>query len=93
MLSDGRTTFIVPVESKSNKYIIGLERSMFELEWDGLSADVFNLNEINTVEEHYPKNRFNDGKCDPQGRLWAGKLFSELHDENVCNQKFKLSFH
>ncbi len=48
---------------------------MCELEWDGVSTDVFKLNKLNTVENDYPKNRFNDGKCDPQGRLWAGMFY------------------
>jgi sugar lactone lactonase YvrE len=29
------------------------------------------------VEEHLSANRFNDGKCDPQGRLWAGTMSND----------------
>lgn len=29
------------------------------------------------VETEKPKNRFNDGKCDPQGRFWFGSISAE----------------
>ena len=32
-------------------------------------------------EAHLPQNRFNDGKCDPAGRFWAGTL--ELVEEDM----------
>ena len=32
------------------------------------------LEEIVMVEADLPNNRFNDGKCDPAGRFWAGSM-------------------
>ena len=39
------------------------------------------LDIIADPESHLPQNRFNDGKCDPAGRFWAGTL--ELVEENM----------
>jgi sugar lactone lactonase YvrE len=38
------------------------------------------------AESHLPGNRFNDGKCDPAGRFWAGSLaLDEDHGEGKGN--------
>ena len=74
-IAEGRPTLIVPVENETNKYIIAHERNLQVLEWDGQSSAPTSLKKIATVEEDRPRNRFNDGKCDPKGRLWTGNKF------------------
>lgn len=38
---------------------------------------------ILAVEADKPDNRFNDGKCDPQGRFWFGSISQEPHQANL----------
>lgn len=43
-----------------------------------LDLDSGKLEEMAMVEDHLPGNRFNDGKCDPAGRFWAGSMAYDL---------------
>ena len=68
-------SLVIPVANEPNKFIIGLGRSLRVLEWDGNSeADTSNLKSLHVVHDDNLGGRFNDGKCDSSGRLWAGKL-------------------
>lgn len=40
------------------------------------------LTPIGDPEADYPQNRFNDGRCDSQGRFWAGTLNETKKDYN-----------
>jgi len=39
-----------------------------------LDTETEQLTPITDPESHLPENRFNDGKCDPAGRFWAGSM-------------------
>ncbi|MFD3449973.1 SMP-30/gluconolactonase/LRE family protein [Microbacteriaceae bacterium 4G12] len=55
------------VPSASGELILALENGFYSL-----NLDTEELQFISDPESHLQENRFNDGKCDPAGRFWAG---------------------
>jgi len=53
-----------------------------------ISRDGKIIEEINDPESHLPGNRFNDGKCDPTGRFWAGTM--SLAEENGAGSLYTI---
>lgn len=39
-----------------------------------LDRETGKIEYVDNPESHLPENRFNDGKCDPAGRLWVGSM-------------------
>lgn len=60
----GNVTLIVPCVNGG--YVISKDRSLCHLDWETETVTT-----LHTVEDE-KDNRFNDGKCDRNGRLWAG---------------------
>eukprot|EP00105_Crassostrea_gigas_P020554 XP_011439351.1 PREDICTED: regucalcin isoform X3 [Crassostrea gigas] len=61
---DDTAGFVVP--ARKGGLIAGVRRCLVHV--DGDSKKVTKLHEV----DHGLQTRFNDGKCDPQGRVWAG---------------------
>lgn len=76
--------FIVPVEGKSDQFVVGLGRTIALVTWDGVSQEASRVEVLAEVENRagVDGNRFNDGKADPVGRLWAGRYL-------VCLENLK----
>jgi sugar lactone lactonase YvrE len=59
----------VVLEGQNGKLILGLDRKLVRYDWE-----TEQLEELCSVEEDLSLNRFNDGKVDPNGRIWIGTL-------------------
>jgi len=57
------------VPRKSGGLMLGIKGG-----FAGLDLETEAVEEIAMVEIDLPNNRFNDGKCDPAGRFWAGSM-------------------
>ncbi|MFD1356715.1 SMP-30/gluconolactonase/LRE family protein [Fictibacillus halophilus] len=57
------------VPRKSGGVVVAMEKGFYFLD-----LDTEKLTPITDPENHLPENRFNDGKCDPYGRFWAGTM-------------------
>ncbi|WP_408009771.1 SMP-30/gluconolactonase/LRE family protein [Pseudalkalibacillus sp. A8] len=66
------------VQRKSGGAIAALDKGFHTI---NLETD--ELKQIHDPEPHLPGNRFNDGKCDPAGRFWAGTI-DENRDGNAA---------
>ncbi|XP_068633913.1 regucalcin-like [Battus philenor] len=72
---DGRVGFIIPVDGTTDQFVVGVELKLLVISWDGEEgSEVKVVKELGEVDKDSPKNRFNDGKADPKGRLFAGTM-------------------
>ena len=66
----GRVGTVVP--RKSGGFVIAMENGFYFMDEKAGSLTL-----IAQAESGLPQNRFNDGKCDPAGRFWAGTMNTE----------------
>ena len=69
-----QTSLVVPLEGRPDTYVISTGRALSVLHWTDQHHTVTDFTEVETDR---PSNRFNDGKCDPTGNLWAGECTAQ----------------
>lgn len=77
-----RVGTVVPTQTED--FICAGDSGIFR--FDPLSAQKTNLADPEANKR--PDNRFNDGKCDPQGRLWAGTISTVKKEGDANLYKF-----
>ncbi|WP_442265893.1 SMP-30/gluconolactonase/LRE family protein [Tenacibaculum sp. ZS6-P6] len=68
---------VVPSEDK-NKAIVALEDGIYVV-----NTRTKELSLLSDVESDITENRFNDGKCDPNGNLWVGSMHLAQNKPNA----------
>lgn len=69
----------VAPSSKTGTLIAALQHGFYFIDFDHSSLTV-----VSDPEKHKPNNRFNDGKCDPAGRFWAGTISLTREPEDAA---------
>jgi sugar lactone lactonase YvrE len=77
---DGETSAVVPCRGGGAIVAVGHELLLLEGE---IGSEEQTLRRLAQAEIDRPQNRFNDCRCDPQGRLWAGTM-SKTRERGVA---------
>lgn len=75
---DSPIGFIIPVAETTDEFVIGANRRVLLIKWDGRSGQATVSKVLTEVDKEYQGNRNNDGKVDPNGVLFFGSMGDEL---------------
>lgn len=74
---DSPIGFCIPVEGKSDEFVVGANRRVLLIRWDGEAPQASIVKVLAEVDHAFPGNRINDGKVDPKGVLFFGSMGDE----------------
>ncbi|KAJ8723566.1 hypothetical protein PYW08_003478 [Mythimna loreyi] len=70
---DYKPSFIIPIEGKKDRFAVGLDKKVVEIEWDGGVKKAKVVRTIAEVHKKHSDERFTHAKADPRGRLFAAR--------------------
>ncbi|XP_058819338.1 regucalcin-like [Topomyia yanbarensis] len=75
-------SFIIPVKGRSNEFVLGDGTRLVIVSWDGISEKAQVVKVLADLGEKAAGHRWNDGKVDSCGRLYAGTMINEEDGRN-----------
>uniref|UniRef100_A0A182T8N5 SMP-30/Gluconolactonase/LRE-like region domain-containing protein n=1 Tax=Anopheles maculatus TaxID=74869 RepID=A0A182T8N5_9DIPT len=70
-------SFVIPVSGRKGEFVVGSGTRLLLVTWDGLSATATIVKVLTDLGAEEADHRFNDGKVDGRGRLYAGTMLAE----------------
>ncbi|XP_052864811.1 regucalcin-like [Anopheles cruzii] len=70
-------SFIIPVQGRRGEFVVGSGTRLVLVSWDGRSPQACVRQVLADLGPDAADHRFNDGKVDPHGRLYAGTMLAE----------------
>lgn len=73
LLDGGAVTFVIPIAGTTNEFLVSTELDIRHVIWDGQQDSTVTSSILYSASQDSDGSRFNDGKVDKYGNLWAGK--------------------
>uniref|UniRef100_A0A182K3L9 Regucalcin n=1 Tax=Anopheles christyi TaxID=43041 RepID=A0A182K3L9_9DIPT len=70
-------SFVIPVKGRKGEFVVGSGTRLLLVSWDGLTETATIVKVLTDLGEEEADHRFNDGKVDGHGRLYAGTMLAE----------------